>query len=1367
MARSTLPFLHRLPACFAACGLLLPLISRAAPGEVDGRWSSLHITGEITTAAYHPENGLWVGGNIGLLFDSTQFSQSSQKHLMRLHPSGFNVNMSLQMSNPVSAIQMLPDRQLLFASATATKLEKSSVTSNFSFDTAFSSASPAFVNAIGITPDQDFLLGRSAAPWLMKISAAGVIDSTYASGPAEPVLSLAVISDGSCLAGGGASGGSGFLTKISPTGIPDPAFAPAFDGPVLALIVQPDAKILAAGRFQSVNGTPCTGLIRLLPDGAVDTSFQASLTGPPGATGVRSLLPQVDGAILISGTFTAVDGTPRPGMARLTAVGALDPGFASLDPTRYGNNTKLLTLMPDGRVVADVPGAPGKRQIIMLQNGPGTSSLTLTQPDEVTWARSGALPELSQVWFEKLETNASGAVLPAGTLLGHGIRTPGGWKLSSPNLPVSGVIRALGIGPSACGQSSGSLVFDTLSLGTTTSKMTLRRLDSSFGNSGLAFNQGLNGVWRGSTAIIPVGLRNDGLSSLTGLQFTITGPSAGLFSIIGAPSGISNVEETSPFAVGFNSATNIINARATLTITSDTPSTPALTIALSGSAASSRSVTFDTAFSPAQQAYGFSASGLTLEGLTFNTSAPFPVGQDLVLVNNVSNAPISGTLSGWLQGTVRPLLINGINRPCKIDYLGGDGNDLVLRPFFSVNVDSGFAALFSAYQTGQVYGCIRQRNGCWLIAGDLSRILPALNPNQISNPGLVRLFPDGSLDESFRPNLPTSTYISVSETESGKILVGTLDRTTLHRFHADGSTDTTFACSLNDWADSVTPLAGDRTLITGRFVTVNGIARNRIAMLNADGALDASFEAQANGQVLCSLPIPDGTFYIGGRFNQINGSARNGLAHLSPDGALLPVGQAILLPGGVHTLAQQQSGHILCGSSSPVSVVRFHESGNLGPTFTSTGLALNGFPRCIIPQANGKILVGMAAASPSLGSLYSFPLGAGRLNADGTVDSTFDTFIRGTSESSRVEALGLHLSNDGTVMIGGDFERAANMPFPGFFRAKLEAPTESLTVSSPARIEWLRGGSLPDTTDISFALHQPLTNGWLPLGRGTAIPGGWELTGLTLPADGAIRATARNRGGRTNSSHGFADTILSFGAVSPDISLHRADGTALPHASAVVALRSAATGTIKSSALSIENHGSGPLQLLAATLHGADAAAFSFPLFTTTPLPAGQTRLLPLRFSPTAARAYTAQLTLATNDPDTPAYTLTGSGTATPIQAWREETFNSIADAGSAANTADPDQDGLTNLAEYALGSDPLLADAQLLPTIFPSTASLQLALTLPSFRADIRYSAESSPDPGAALWSNVPNIGTAFYLNFSIPRTQARQFLRLRFTLQ
>ncbi len=76
--------------------------------------------------------------------------------------------------------------------------------------------------------------------------------------------------------------------------------------------------------------------------------------------------------------------------------------------------------------------------------------------------------------------------------------------------------------------------------------------------------------------------------------------------------------------------------------------------------------------------------------------------------------------------------------------------------------------------------------------------------------------------------------------------------------------------------------------------------------------------------------------------------------------------------------------------------------------------------------------------------------------------------------------------------------------------------------------------------------------------------------------------------------------------------------------------------------------------------------------------------------TPTAAGSFTVTLR-ATNagGTGTKALTLT---VRTPMETWRMQHFGTSAPTGIAADTADPDFDGFTNLVEYALGADPRAA---------------------------------------------------------------------------
>ena len=70
----------------------------------------------------------------------------------------------------------------------------------------------------------------------------------------------------------------------------------------------------------------------------------------------------------------------------------------------------------------------------------------------------------------------------------------------------------------------------------------------------------------------------------------------------------------------------------------------------------------------------------------------------------------------------------------------------------------------------------------------------------------------------------------------------------------------------------------------------NSIDGFYLSMINSDGSLDATFDRPVfdfNRQVYSILSLKDGNILIGGDFTTVNGVARNGLALLDPTGTLL------------------------------------------------------------------------------------------------------------------------------------------------------------------------------------------------------------------------------------------------------------------------------------------------------------------------------------------------------------------------------------------------------------------------------------------------------------------------------------------------
>jgi hypothetical protein len=85
--------------------------------------------------------------------------------------------------------------------------------------------------------------------------------------------------------------------------------------------------------------------------------------------------------------------------------------------------------------------------------------------------------------------------------------------------------------------------------------------------------------------------------------------------------------------------------------------------------------------------------------------------------------------------------------------------------------------------------------------------------------------------------------------------------------------------------------------------------------------------------------------------------------------------------------------------------------------------------------------------------------------------------------------------------------------------------------------------------------------------------------------------------------------------------------------------------------------------------------------------------------------------------------------------AWESEKFNAqqILDGESAAD-ADPDGDGLKNLAEYALGTDPLSFTSQ--PAVTRTPTELSITFQRPAHIGDVSYFAEASD--GMQSWENL-----------------------------
>lgn len=91
--------------------------------------------------------------------------------------------------------------------------------------------------------------------------------------------------------------------------------------------------------------------------------------------------------------------------------------------------------------------------------------------------------------------------------------------------------------------------------------------------------------------------------------------------------------------------------------------------------------------------------------------------------------------------------------------------------------------------------------------------------------------------------------------------------------------------------------------------------------------------------------------------------------------------------------------------------------------------------------------------------------------------------------------------------------------------------------------------------------------------------------------------------------------------------------------------------------------------------------------------------------------------------------------TIKPIQEWRRLHFGLVANSGDAADMVDPDADGILNLMEYALSTNPLVANTQdiaMSSAPHPTSAGYKthsMAFWCNGLNTDINYLIETSPD--------------------------------------
>lgn len=770
----------------------------------------------------------------------------------------------------------------------------------------------------------------------------------------------------------------------------------------------------------------------------------------------------------------------------------------------------------------------------------------------------------------------------------------------------------------------------------------------------------------GATRVRTFTITNTGLGALTLGNVTVSGAHAVDFTVTAQPASPFAPGGSTTFEVTFDPS-DVGLRNAALSLITDDPDENPFNFSIQGTGALSNNADLSAltpsagvlvpAFNPALTGYTIPLNYYVTSMTITPTKADVNASIDVRINGGGFASVVSGTPSGVLALNVgantvdvRVTAEDGSTKTYTIAVsrsapTAGD-SDLV-----DFNVVGGFVAAAAV-----------QPDGKTLIAGNFTSVLGQPRSH------IARLNADGTLDTGFDPNSNNEIYSVVVQSD-GKVLlggsfttIGGTARNRIARLNADGTLDTGFDPNANSFVSSLALQPDGKVVLGGIFTTMGGSVRNNIARVNADGTLDTGFDPNANSYVNAVALQADGKVLLIGNFTtlQPNGAAspttRNRIARVNVDGTL-DAGfdpNANLQP---YCLVVQPDGKVLLGGVFTTvggiarnRIARVNSNGTLDSSFDPNA---NAFVSSLAVQADGKVLFGggFTTLQPNGAGAATTRNRVARVNADGTLDAGFNP-------NANVTVNGVALQADGKVLVGGYFTtlqpNLAVAPVSQNYFARLvnDPATQSLTIPSVNRVQWLRGGSSPETLSVSFELSLDGGTNYTLLGSGTRSIGGWELTGLALPAAGQIRARARTSGGYLSGSGGLVETVTPFsGLPVPDIavsgnSINISNGDNSPstidhtNLGSVNVIGGAVTRTF-----TISNSGAAFLMPSSVLISGAHAADFTVIAQPDALVAPGNTTTLQITFDAINSGTRNAIVTIPNNDFDETPFTFSIRGT--------------------------------------------------------------------------------------------------------------------------
>ncbi|HEV2842434.1 MAG TPA: delta-60 repeat domain-containing protein [Chthoniobacterales bacterium] len=345
-----------------------------APGNLDTTFSpGPFMDSAVAAVVVEPSGKILIGGS----FDSYN-GNSAATGIARLDPNGsvdntFNPG-GTGTDGIVREVVLQPDGKILIGGAFAhyngqPRNGIARLHPDGALDTGFIPATGANedVSAIRLQSNGDILVGgvfiSGSSPGLARLhGATGALDVTFNSGAVTVnarVDSIAVQSDGKIIIGGDFTAYNATprdrVARLNADGSLDGTFTPTTTGAnnlVFEVALEPGPppnKVIIGGAFSDYDGGTRYRLARLLPNGTLDTGFDANaVTTANPASAVHAISVLSDGNVLIGGNNFSNSGTR---VARLLPSGALDPSFDPAPGTGADDVVLDIAVQPDGKVL--------------------------------------------------------------------------------------------------------------------------------------------------------------------------------------------------------------------------------------------------------------------------------------------------------------------------------------------------------------------------------------------------------------------------------------------------------------------------------------------------------------------------------------------------------------------------------------------------------------------------------------------------------------------------------------------------------------------------------------------------------------------------------------------------------------------------------------------------------------------------------------------------------------------------------------------------------------------------------------------------------------------------------------------------------